>query len=277
VSRGSALLPRSEVRGSALRRHRAGSGWSPEPGALDPLLAEAVLLLRASEFTGDTGDDWPNEGTGGSALNAECGNTVDEADAGTPVWSASPIPGFQMADDSSGTADSGPFYSIAHSALLDPGTGSFTAFAWVTWQFATGTIGNIMSKIDDDPGPMGAGGTGWQIVDGPNLGNVTAAIASSGGAFGAIPVGLQFITAAPALTVGEHLLVIRLDVTGDISLFVDGVESSGDGTQIGNIAAVHELIFGRGPDPHRAHAYGYWSRALTDTEITTDLPAALGL
>lgn len=35
----------------------------------NPLLARAVLLLRAATFTGVTGDDWTNEGTAGSVLD----------------------------------------------------------------------------------------------------------------------------------------------------------------------------------------------------------------
>lgn len=244
--------------------------------ALDPLLAEAVLLLRASTFTGSTGDDWVNEGTGGTALNAQCGNTVDGIAAGTPVFSASPTPGFQLADGSSGGASNGPYYSIPHSALLDPGTGSFTVFAWVTVQYdGTGQFGNICSKIGG--GTIGNGGTGWQLVNSSFTGGGTL-MASSGGLAAAIPVGINLAATGAVMTEATHLLVGRVDIaTGDMNVFLDGTKSSdADGSQLGDVTATHELIFGRGNLPTIAHGYGYWDRALTDAEITVDLPAAIG-
>jgi len=252
--------------------------FGPEPPPeLDELLAEAVGLWRASAFTGSTGDDWPNEGTGGSALDAECNNTVDGADAGTPVYVTSPIPGFELADNSSGTTNSGPYYSVPHSALLDPGTGSFTVAAWVTIEYdGTGQFGNICSKIAG--GTLGSGGTGWQLVNSSFTGGA-AVLASSGGASGEIPVGLNLAASGAVMTQAAHLLVGRVDIaTGDMNVFLDGTKSSdADGSQLGDVTATHELIFGRGALPTIAHAFVYWDRALTDTEITVDLPAALGV
>ena len=242
------------------------------------LLAEAVLLLRASEFAGVTGDDCVSGGTGGAPLNAVCDNVVDGAAAGTPVFSASPIPGFQLADSSSGDAGVGPFYSIPPSALLDPGTESFTVFAWVTWQETSSGFSNICSKIDNTGGAMGSGGTGWQLVDSPFTGGASILI-SSGGLNEDIPVGINFVASGAVMSVDTHLFVARVDIdTGLMNVFLDGVKSSdADASQLGDVTADHELIFGRGDHPHITHGYGYWNRALSDAEITTTLPAALGV
>lgn len=238
----------------------------------NPLLSRAVLLLRAATFTGSTGDDWPNEGTGGSALDAQCNNTVDGIDAGTPVFVTSPVPGFELADSSSGTPGSGPYYSVPHSALLEPGLESFTAFAWVTWDGDTGgaEFANIMSKIDSSGGAMGSGGTGWQVVDSPFTGGTTLLV-SDGGAPGS---GTAWSWSGATLTTGTYLIAVRLDRTDDTAhVFVDGVKSNaGDMSSVGAITAAHELIFGRGDHPQVGHAYGYFAEALTDTEITDLLP-----
>lgn len=276
--RGAAVARGGAGRGLAVTRGGVGRAPLSPPAGLHPLLAEAVLLLRASEFTGSTGDDWVNEGTGSATLNAQCNNTVDGIAAGTPVFSASPIPGFQFADGSSGDASSGPFYSVPHSTLLDPGTGSFTVFAWVTVQYdGTGVFGNICSKIDTTGGTMSSGGIGWQLVNSSFIGGA-GVLVSNGASSGSIPVGINLAASGAVMTQAAHLLVARVDVTGNMHVFLDGTKSSGaDATQLGTIAATHPLIFGRGDANNIGHAYGYWGRALTDAEIQTTLPAALGV
>lgn len=236
---------------------------------LDPLLAEAVLLLRASEFNGDAGDDWRNEGTGGSALDAV-------AD-GEPAYVTSPEPGFEFADGSSGTPDVGPFYSVPDHALIDPGAGSFTALArFRTTEVAAENFENIMIKKDDAT-EIGAGASAWAMVDDVGFFDGVVGIVSNAGE--APPTNPALVVNDPAanLTLGEHLLVLRLDRADDsLELFIDGVlKGTLDASAVTTISSTGDLILGRANE-QTGRDYGYWPRALTDTEITVTLPALLG-
>ena len=238
------------------------------------LIPRATFLLRASEFTGVTGDPWPNEGTGGPDLDALCNAYIDGEYAGLPVFSETPIPGFQIAND---PVTQGPFYYIPHTPLLEPGVESFTVFAWVTWQQTSSGFANICSMIDTPPA-IGSGGTGWQLVDSPFT-NGTTFLVSGGGLTAEIPVGLNLASSGSVMTVDTHLVVGRVDlVSGVMNVFVDGTKSANaDCSQLGPITADHELILGRGSDPQIGHAYGFFPEALTDDEITDDLNFLLGI
>lgn len=69
------LQSRGDVPSGGLRMMSSG---------LDPLLAEALVMLRASSFTGAPGDDWVNEGTaGGDAVAAPTAAADNDV---PPVW-----------------------------------------------------------------------------------------------------------------------------------------------------------------------------------------------
>lgn len=241
------------------------------------VLADAVLLLRASSIDPGTftpGDDWPNEGTGGPSLDAVCTGTVDGGSPGTPLLVASPEPGFVMGDGSSGSGGVGPYYYVPHSALLEPGAGSFTFFARVAWPGTSGGFDNVASKIDTTGGAIGSGGTGWQAVDSVFVSGTAGIVSSGGSSPGTDPA---FASSGAVMAAGEHLIVVRLDRADDtLAVFVDGVKAAVDASAVAAVTANHELIFARGKE-QTGRAYGYWDRALTDDEIALDLPADLGL
>ena len=59
-------------------------------------------------------------------------------------------------------------------------------------------------------------------------------------------------------------------------MFVDNTaQGTADASDLTTVAAEHDLIFGRGGQAHIGHGYGYCPEALTDTEITEDLPTLL--
>lgn len=237
---------------------------------LPPVLGSLLLVLRASSINRDTftaGSTWANEGTAGSTLNA----TPD----GTPVLATSPENGFVTADGSSGTQGaSSPYYYVPHSALLDPGTGSFFAFSRTLWTISSpGGNENIITKVTSDP-VIGAGGSGWTIFDSGNLPGVTAAVANAGSSFPFNPA--VAISDGGHLTPGEHMVGIGLDrPTDTLSIWVDGVQTGeGDASAVTTVGAVHELIFGRG-SLQTVRAAGYANRMLSSTEVA-DLYDELG-
>jgi hypothetical protein len=230
---------------------------------LDPLLAEAVVLLRASEFTGEDGDDWVNEGTGGSTFNA----VADAAGTTDPHYVTSPEPGFEM-----GAVAAPPNYQVPDGAAVDPGSGSFTYVTRMRYLGPDGgTFEPIVAKIT---GTIGVDATGWGIFDGSALGPGVGVLVESGGA----PV--TAVTSTELVVDTEYLLVARLNRADDtLDFFVDGMEvATGDATAIGSITSTNPIIISRSNTAGQTHRdEAYWDRALTDTEITVDLPAALGV
>lgn len=236
--------------------------------SLDPLLAEAVVLLRASQFTGADGDDWVNEGTGGSAYNAEA--------VGTPNYVTSPEPGFEFGGGGGDPAD-GPHYQVPDGAALDAGTGSFTVMARIRWTHATGDFDNVCAKLT---GAMGSDADGWQIATGAAVGDVTIGLASShtvGGPADAFGTNPAAVTGAELVDATDYLLVLRLDRgPNTLTLFVNGVESDNNSAAgVTNVNSTNPWILGRDTPTQIGRDYAYWDRALTDTEITVTLPAAL--
>lgn len=233
------------------------------------LLDTAVVLIRASSAlaAGYTpGDSVANEGTGGSDYDAIATGTPE---LDTTYEGA----GFVLG----GPEGVGPYFHVPDGDALDVGAGSFTAFAWVRWTDEVTAIGNVMSKID---GVMGTDGHGWQIIDFLGLG-LTAVIGNGGSNPGVDPA---FATdPAGALSLGEHLLVIRVDRGPDeLSLWVDGeavATEDASGVTDTDTDALQGLIFGRTAHAHQqvGRAYGFYDRALSDDEITDALPAALGV
>lgn len=246
------------TRGSALARNRAGGGWS----GLDPLLAEAVVLVLASSLDSETftpGDPVINQGTAGADGNAKAGTGIEEPfEPGAAAYTATPLPGLLIDPTSQGE----DFYYVDPIAALDVDT--FTMFSWVTWTEESGTGGNnITAKIE---GALGQGGTGWQIQDlGSATGiNSTAALAGSGAPFGAS------VSSEGLLQVDETYLLVRRQVDEvSLDLFIDGVDvgtPAGDITAVTSTVTEHEWIFGRGKK-QTWHGGGFWDRALTDAEI----------
>lgn len=240
--------------------------------ALDPLLARFGLVLRAAQFTGADGDPWPNEGTAGHNYDAVVGNN-EPGDPVTvnPHYVTSPEPGFENT-----ITPTLSYYYVPDGAAIEPGEGSFTAFARFYWPDPAASFDNVFAKIDTTGGPMGAGGRGWQAASGSALGGNTYAIAADGGSsFGTDPIAAG---SGANLTAGEHLVVVRMDrATQDWDIFVDGVKgTTADATTVPDVTADHELIFGRGKT-QTLRDYGLVLEALTDTEITVGLPAALGV
>lgn len=234
------------------------------------LLSEAVVLLRASALPeGYTpGQDWPNEGTGGSGYDAIA---TGEPELDTEYDGA----GFVIG----GPEHIGPYFHVQDGPAINVGTGSLTAFAMVRWIEETDAIGNVMSKI---AGLMGTDGHGWQIMDiidfeGFDLG-ATAIIGDGGSTPGVNPAFA--VDPAGQLSLGEHLLVIRVDRgPNELSLFVDAAAvATVDASDVPNTDVEHEWIFGRSSFSHQqiGRAYGFFDRALTDDEISERLPAELG-
>lgn len=229
----------------------------------DTVLEEADLLLRARNFTGSTGDPWENEGTAGDALDAVAVGTG-------PVHTGGADPYFTTDPTSGGLTD---YYhtpdDAAAEALLDPGpSASFTAVARFKFETLPTSVGNVLSKIQ---GTMGAGGSGWQIIDLAAAigGPVTAAIVGSGGS----DPGTDPATIGPTSVLGtdEHTAFIRLDRTTDtLTLVLDGTAYSSDASAVGDISSTNlGLIFGRGTH-QRSYDYAYWSgRALSLAEMAS--------
>lgn len=230
--------------------------WLLDGGAgLPAPLDDAVLLLRASQFNGADGDDWANEGTGGSALDAVATGTPHYVDDANGI-------GFEMCNQGDPNDD---HYSV-FGDQLEPGSSSFTAFARIRWTAPNGAFDNIMSKITSSPA-IGSGGSGWQLVEYSALGGPGCLVSDGGLVNGTDNV---FAFDNSMMSLGEHLLVMRLDrATQLLTFFLDGAEiGSASTTGVGPIDTGndHELIFSRG-QPQIGRAYGWWGRALTDVEI----------
>lgn len=235
------------------------------------VLADAVLLLRASSVNPEThvnGDPWVNEGTAGSDYNAIGGTgALEPPNPGIPLLVDDDGPGFSFGH----TSPPADYYYVPQGPAIEFGAGSFTAFARFKWTEATsGGLDNVMSKI---LGTLGTDMHGWQIVDLGALGTTIAAISNGGSSPGTDPA---LAMAGDTLELGEHLLVIRVNRdTEELALFVDGAKSTTSAAGTPTVAVEHQLIFGRGKE-QLGRAYGAWGRALTDTEITVDLPEAIG-
>lgn len=235
---------------------------------LDPLLAEAVLLLRASSIgseTYTTGDPWPNEGTGGTAINALTGTDTDN-EVIAPVFT-----------------DGGFLCNEAGQGFLIPDDPSINAGASdsMTLMFDVGVenIAELPQSIiyagKRDGGTIG--GTGWSFTDW----NITSPMTIDGAG-----VTISQVSPGPTIihtrtgwsTTGRKLGVFRLDrTTGDGTWWVDGVPRlTVDCSSVGDLTSVNSLSFGTNGPSMVLYGMGYWDRPLTDTEITVDLPAALG-
>lgn len=260
-------------RGPSTRRGRVrplvGSGASRLPGPLD----DAVLLFRASSLSIDTytlGGSWPNEGTAGGDYDAITGSGGGEPpDPGAPELVDADGLGFAIDPDNS----SENYFYVPNGAAIEPGAGSFTAFARVKWIEETGPFDNIMAKLI---GQLGAGGHGWQLASGTAIGG-TAALVTNGGTTPGTDPALAGDGSGTGLTLGEHLVAIRLNrPTDEMSVFVDGtLAGTGSVAGVTTVETDHQLIFGRST-AQIGRAYGYWDRALSDDEITVHLPAVLG-
>lgn len=228
-------------------------------GSLDPLLAEAVLLLRASQWPGS--GDWLNEGTAGSALDAAPTGAIGEGEVIDPVTAAPAI-----------RLTGGGTFDFAYDAVMAVGASdSFTAMIW-------------HAPLVDESIPVGASyfsqasittQTGWGLGDGSAFAPATGyQCLLNDGDFNPVSPGV------PSPTAGVTILTVaRLDRNADeASLFIDGSATVADMTGLGGFTNENggyvRGVTGAGQD---VLAAAWWDRALTDTEITVDLPAALGV
>lgn len=267
--RGLAVDRGAPGRGPVVNRG-GGGRVAPVADGLDPLLAEAVVLLRAAQFAGVDGDDWVNEGTGGSAYDAGTFGTTagDPGDPDPPAYVTSPEPGF-VCGSPDGTHNVPPHFEVPNGAAIDVTTGSFTVAWRGSWgAVAQGVFVPIIAKLT---GTIGVDGHGWWVGDGSAIGGAGVALAN-GAAFAA---GLS----GAALSEGDHLLVARLDGDADeVTFFVDGTGTTpADSSGVTTVGSTNPIIIGRSTDREQTvRDVVFWDRALTDTEVTVDLPAALG-
>lgn len=238
---------------------------SPDP-ALPAPLTDAVVVLQASSINPATftdGDDWPNEGTAGAAYDA----VVDPAStAGDPAYSPSPEPGFTM-----GGSGDPPNYRVPNGSAIDPASGSFTFATRLTYLGPDSFFEPVAAKIT---GNIGVDATGWAIATGTVVAGGSPGVAilvESGGA----PVGAASTDELVADT--EYLIVARLDRDTDtLGLFINGTNvATADASSIGSITSTNPIIISRSTTAEQTHYdEAYWDRALTDNEITVQLPVA---
>jgi hypothetical protein len=232
------------------------------------VLSRFDALYQAKNFAGVDGDPWLNEGNAGSDYDAISGLTVgNPGTSAHPHYVSSPEPGFEITN-----ADVS-YYLVPDGPGIEPGTGSFTVFGRFYWPSGAGAFDNIFAKIQTPPA-IGSGGRGWQVASGSTLGPATLGIIANGGSTpGTDPV---FASDAGNLSAGEHLVVLRLDRDTDaFDMFIDGtLVDTADASTVPDVTAAHEWIFGRGKTQTN-RAYGLIMEALTDDEITVDLPAEL--
>ena len=233
--------------------------------ALDPLLAEAVLLLRSSQWPGGAAG-WPNEGTAGDVADAVVQNSPTLVDGLVRC----------VAADTDRMV-------IPAAADLNPGVGSGT---WA-FQLSLGdapTEGEVGLYLRAASGAFGVDQNGVDLACGVSGGfglNGFYATVSDGN-----PANTALlITDSGVVADTMYLVVLRIDHTADADLWVDGTkEADADISTLGAITdgSTTDLVQG-GENGGHADAsadwrtVAYWDRALTDTEITVDLPAALGL
>lgn len=171
-------------------------------------------------------------------------------------------------------------FTVADHAALKPGTGDFTEWFLVVPTFSPAEDDNTpivhMGKVDGVPG---AGGVGWMFQDltVPMFGLAGLNFVFSDGTNTSLVTG-----AVPEDWVGNPHLVVLRRVGGTGSVFIDG-EPFGTAiaaTATGSLDNVGDLILLDGAPTASiqiGRSYGHYDRALTDTEITETLPAALGL
>lgn len=170
-----------------------------------------------------------------------------------------------------GTAPSEPFLYVGGSSpvtVADNAAFNIAADGAITvaalWRMGdTTNRGEFVTHFTSSSIP------GWAVVPGSFLGpdgTTLAAAVSAGGAPSVIVVGTP--------TPGERQLVVTVvDLDGDLSGFLDGVEATpADISSLGAINATDAL-----KATGFVEAWAIWDRALTGTEITVDLPAALGI
>lgn len=253
----------------------AGGLIVPAAGdALDPLLAEAVLLLRASSLTSDwePGDGWPNEGTLGDTHDAIQDGGPDQVSA---AWVEG---GVEMGDETNNGYSTGE-YGLAFPVSGFDFSGDFT----VALDFTPDVVPqNALLYIDMQDNILGqAGGVGWSLGDITEFtgGNTALIDDNEGATFPTDWNGIIWPTSS-----GRQLWVMRVDRTEGMQLFKDGTNpgtpagggSAGDPADLTGIGDVTPATGpGRLGPAQIVHNVAIWERALTDTEITVDLPAAL--
>ncbi len=181
----------------------------------------------------------------------------------------------------SGTTPGAGRIRVADHASLDCGTGPFTAWLHIV-PTAVGALDaatptNYMGKAANDVGQGVSAGWNFFNMRIPGFGLAGLNFVFSDGPNNSLVSG-----AVPAGWVGNPHLVVLRRVAGVASVFIDNVAfgtslaSAATGSLSNNVALtlldggdIGAVVIGLG--------YGYVGSGLTDTEITVDLPAALGI
>lgn len=251
------------TRGSALAR-RGGGGWSD----LDPLLVEAVLLLRASNYVSG---NWANEGTAGAALD---GVVVTDDPSAPTVVTGPPRAVHTAQTDPDITNDENGF-DVADSQI----SGDRTIAVLTTPDQVGVTSKKFLWKYDDTGGADLSNNDGWVIENVDNIGG--------GPGSGGLLVACNDGDAQPAggvfeMIAGRQLLVARYGFAeGELVVDRNGAkvpnkftaQTTSDISACTDAVAATTMKVGPGQE---IEAVVIWDRVLTDPE-TDSLPDLLGL
>lgn len=234
---------------------------------LSPLVAEALLDLRASDWTSGT---WTNRGTEGSSLNGVQDGLTDQV---TPTK----VGGAVRVQSTSAANENQYGFSIA-SPLLDwPDTGGVTfAVDYTELDHGDATeSAKILWKYPAVDLPTSL--EGWVAENVPTQGGLL--ISGNSGSVNPWPDGAKG-AAYPGASVGvRRLLTFVVDRSDDtLTVYRNGVVLTAlFGFPMGDsdrFATTAPLRIGADNDFYRILA---WDRALTATEATADLPNELGV
>lgn len=263
----------------------SGAALDTSTGPLTFMIAKGWGLL-AQVFTGRVGetmvkvaefDPEDSGGLGDTSWVASTGETwtaegdswiVDPTSAG---WWLSPAgaPGFGAKSR----------FTVADDPAIDLGVGDGTImFKASPIALATANF-SFWVYASKRSGEIGSGGVGWAFEDS----KFDGAGIDGFGIFASDGTNVSAAVHNASWTVAEHLVVITFDRDGSATLYVDGVARA-TGSMTGGPGAVGDISTSTGiilndavPSAFGLHAFGLWTRLLTETEVTVDLPAALGV
>lgn len=268
----------------------AGDLIVPAAGdALDPLLAEAVGLWRFAAVPSGWAapDPWPNEGTLGALADLQVvvgdlpGTTVTAEVPATPTKESD---GFDIdPQDPENTGSDAGFYTDVDLDF----SGDFAVLLDFTPQVAPVVtqmkyLGNYRNQTGDSDGFVMEDITG---VAGNEPALYAVAVISSSITPPSPTAGVDYTGVSFEMIAGRQQWVMVADRAHDeLRLFRNGTQVSASGLAtgspapladtIGDCTSAAELVVGPG---QRVHNLAVWTRALTGTEVSTNLPAALGI
>ena len=203
---------------------------------------------------------WHAEGNANDGFSGNAGQLKNGATTTTSGKLGSAF-SFDGADD---------FVQVSHNATLNPGSGSFTAEAWI-YQTGTGTYSNqaipVIGKVDGDF-DVGWGLFGASPIDGKAQFNIDAVAGGSS-------LSVTSAAAIP-LTAWVHLAAVYDATAHTISLYVNGQFSNSAVANLGSINSSADLLIGKyrrltlGRDeffPGKIDEPAVYSRALSAAEI----------